>query len=71
MSSSKTYLDSVKNRNAYELIHRLLMRDGRIKYVEEHGYTVYDAKGSPLRSVWNRAGHHGTRGSQAKASPVE
>ena len=46
----KTYLDSVKNRNAYEIIHRLLMRDGRIKYVEEHGYTIYDSKGSPLRS---------------------
>ena len=46
----KTYLDSVKNRNAYEIIHRLLLRDGRIKYVEEHGYTIYDSKGSPLRS---------------------
>ena len=48
---SKTYQDSVKNRNAYKLIHRLLMPDGRIKYVEEHGYTVYDAKGSPLKSL--------------------
>ena len=47
----QTYLDSIKNRNAYKIIHRLLMRDGRIKYVEEHGHTIYDPKGNPLRTL--------------------
>ena len=48
---NKLYLNSVKNRKAYKIIHRLLMRDGRIKYVEEHGHTVYDPKGNPLRTL--------------------
>ena len=48
---NKLYLNSVKNRKAYKIIHRLLMKDGRIKYVEEHGHTVYDSEGSPLRTL--------------------
>ena len=47
----KTYLNSVKNHNLYSINHRLLMPDGRIKYVEEHGHTVYDSEGSPLRTL--------------------
>ena len=47
----KTYLNSVKNHNLYAINHRLLMPDGRIKYVEEHGHTVYDSEGSPLRTL--------------------
>jgi len=47
----KTYLNSVKNHNIYAINHRLLMPDGRIKYVEEHGHTVYDSEGSPLRTL--------------------
>jgi PAS domain S-box-containing protein len=48
---NKLYLNSVKNRKAYKIIHRLLMRDGRIKHVEEHGHTIYDSQGNPLRTV--------------------
>jgi len=46
----KAYTESVKNKSAYEITHRLLMKDGRIKYVSECGETIYDPQGRPLRS---------------------
>ncbi|MEW6133754.1 MAG: ATP-binding protein [Pseudomonadota bacterium] len=45
------YTESVKNRQPYDIEHRLLMKDGRIKYVNEKCETYYDADGTPLRSV--------------------
>lgn len=45
------YVDSVKNKTPYEVDHRLLMNDGRIKYVQERCRTDYDTAGRPLRSV--------------------
>jgi HD-GYP domain-containing protein (c-di-GMP phosphodiesterase class II) len=45
------YLDSVKNRTPYEITHRLLMPDGRIKIVHERGETSYNGFGKPVRSV--------------------
>jgi PAS domain S-box-containing protein len=47
----KSYTDSVKNKAPYEIEHRLLMKDGRIKYVHERCRTDYDADGTPLRSL--------------------
>jgi PAS domain S-box-containing protein len=38
----KAYRDSVAKRTNYEIDHRLLMPDGRIKYVRERGETYYD-----------------------------
>ena len=32
-------------------VHRIVTPKGKIKYVEEKGYTVYDKKGKPLRSL--------------------
>lgn len=46
-----TYKRSVENKTSYELIHRLLFDDGRIKYVHERGSTTYDVDGTPLRSI--------------------
>jgi len=46
----KAYSGSLTNRTPYRIIHRLLMDDGRIKWVEEHCQTSYDAAGKPLRS---------------------
>ena len=43
--------DSVQNKLPYEITHRLLMSDGRIKYIEERGKTIYDGSGNPLRSI--------------------
>ncbi len=45
------YTQSLRDRTPYELTHRLLMADGRIKYVRCHCRTVYDEYGRPLRSV--------------------
>lgn len=43
--------NSVQNKLPYEIIHRLLMSDGRIKYIEERGKTIYDESGNPIRSI--------------------
>jgi PAS domain S-box-containing protein/putative nucleotidyltransferase with HDIG domain len=48
---NKAYTASLETRNAYEIDHRLLMPDGRVKYVHESCETFYDFKGQPIRSV--------------------
>ena len=48
----EAYLTSIETRKPYEIIHRLRMADGRIKFIQEHGETHYDeATGRPLRST--------------------
>jgi len=44
------YRESLATGTTYELVHRLLMADGRIKWVHERGETDYAADGRPLRS---------------------
>ena len=44
------YRESVANRTAYDLTHRLLMPDGRVKHVHERCKTDYAEDGQPLRS---------------------
>lgn len=44
------YLESVKNHTTYNYVHRLLMDDGRIKYVREQGKTIYDHEGKASES---------------------
>jgi len=48
---NKAYTDSVENHGYYEIMHRLLMPDGRIKYIQERGQSFYDEQGTPLRSI--------------------
>ncbi|HLP96979.1 MAG TPA: HD domain-containing phosphohydrolase [Sideroxyarcus sp.] len=48
---NQTYRDSLKNRSSYQVEHRLLMKDGRIKYVHEKGETTFAEDGMPLRSL--------------------
>ncbi|HET7833824.1 MAG TPA: PAS domain S-box protein [Gallionella sp.] len=48
---NQAYTDSVKNRTPYDIVHRLLMPDGRIKYVHERCETHYSEAGQPLRSI--------------------
>ncbi|MDY0107479.1 MAG: EAL domain-containing protein, partial [Giesbergeria sp.] len=48
---SKAFADSVRRREAYDITHRLLMPDGRIKHVHERGETHYSESGQPLRSI--------------------
>ncbi|MFA7270761.1 MAG: EAL domain-containing protein [Sterolibacterium sp.] len=47
----RAYSDSLVSRTPYEITHRLLMRDGRIKWVVERGTSDFDAEGKPLRSM--------------------
>ncbi|MDD5028601.1 MAG: PAS domain S-box protein [Rhodoferax sp.] len=49
--TNKAYIDSVKNKVPYDIMHRLLMTDGRVKYVNERCETYYREDGKPLRSV--------------------
>ncbi len=45
------FAESVRNRTVLEITHRLLMKDGRIKFVRERCENFYDQTGRPLRSV--------------------
>ncbi|MFC1515587.1 PAS domain-containing protein [Thermodesulfobacteriota bacterium] len=45
------YTESVKNRTGYNIVHRLLLRGGTIKYVCEKCQTEYDKDGNPTRSI--------------------
>ena len=47
----KAYRDSVAKRTPYEIEHRLLMPDGRIKIIQECAVTLFDDAGTPLRSI--------------------
>lgn len=44
------YLNSLKTKEKFKIAHRLLMTDGRVKYVEESGDTLFDKNGNPLIS---------------------
>ncbi len=45
------YTNSLKTKKAYEVTHRLLMPDGRIKYVQEKCTSYFDENGEPIRSI--------------------
>jgi len=47
----KAYTDSVKIKTPYNIVHRLLLKDGTVKYVNEICRTEYDKDGNPLRST--------------------
>ncbi len=47
----RAYTKSVRDKKPYEIVHRLLMPDGRVKYVQEQCKTTYDAAGQPQRSL--------------------
>jgi PAS domain S-box-containing protein len=47
----RAYSDSVASRAPYDITHRLLMKDGRIKFVQERCQTDYLPDGTPKRSM--------------------
>jgi PAS domain S-box-containing protein len=47
----EAYRESLKSKQPYHIDHRLLMSDGRIKYVSEQCETTFDDTGSPLVSI--------------------
>jgi PAS domain-containing protein len=46
----RAYTDSLVTRSPYEITHRLLMGDGRVKWVIERCVSDFDADGKPWRS---------------------
>ena len=46
----RAYTSSVRMKTPYEITHRLLLPDGRVKYVQERCQTIYNAEGAPQRS---------------------
>lgn len=63
---NEAFTESVKNRQPYHSSHRLLMKDGRIKYVVERCETAYDDRGNPIQS--NGTVHDITELMQAEVS---
>lgn len=47
---NNAYSESLKKRTPYNINHRLLMKDGRIKYVQERCEIFFDRNGMPVRS---------------------
>ncbi|HEB56813.1 MAG TPA: PAS domain S-box protein [Gammaproteobacteria bacterium] len=47
---NQAYADSLKNKKPYDITHRLLMKDGRVKYLHEYCKTHFDDTGKPVRS---------------------
>jgi PAS domain S-box-containing protein len=47
---NQVYLESLATRQPYEIIHRIVMPDGRIKVLLGNGQTYYDANGEPYLS---------------------
>jgi PAS domain S-box-containing protein len=43
----QAYWDAVEQGKPYHLVHRILLSDGRVKWVEERGETVYGKDGAP------------------------
>lgn len=47
----REYRASVENRSHYDYAHRLLLPDGRVKYVRQRGRTEFADDGTPIRSI--------------------
>lgn len=47
----QVYDASIVQRTRYEVEHRLLFPDGRVKYILERGQPYYDADGKPVRFI--------------------
>ena len=47
---NQAYTDSLEKHAPYDIIHRLCMSDGRIKWVHEQCTSEFDASGKPIRS---------------------
>jgi PAS domain S-box-containing protein len=47
----RAYKESVTNRTPFNIEHRVLLNDGRIKFVHNQCHTNYDELGDPVRSI--------------------
>ena len=47
----RVYHDSIRDHTHYETSHRIVLADGTIKWVQEHGETIYAQDGTALRTI--------------------
>ena len=47
----RAFKQAIKDRTPYDLVHRLLMGDGRIKWIHEKGLVHYDDNGNGLNAI--------------------
>ena len=47
---NEVFNESITSQQPYQVVYRLLMADGRIKWVDERGQTTYSTSGTPLIS---------------------
>lgn len=45
------YIDSIQNQTDYQFIHRVNLKDDKIKYVQEQCRHNFDEDGNPIRSI--------------------
>lgn len=50
-SVNEAYTNSIKTQKPYEICHRLLMKDGRIKWIQERCFSKFSDDGQPLVSI--------------------
>ena len=48
---NNAFKNSLENRVPYDIVHRLLMKNGDVKYVNERCITEFDDLGKPLKSI--------------------
>lgn len=48
---NEAYTNSIKTKQPYSFVHRIVTKNNQIKYVEEKCNTDYDDKGNPLKST--------------------
>lgn len=50
-SVRQAYATSLKTREPYKIVHRIILHDGTMKYVNEKCSTIFNEQGEPLRSL--------------------
>jgi PAS domain S-box-containing protein len=48
---ARAYEHSVEHRTQYDFVHRIVMPDGRVKWLHERGRTLYGDGGEPIRTI--------------------
>jgi len=48
---NRAYTKHIENKSAYDIEHRILLKDGAIKYVHENCHSTYDENGNAIKSI--------------------
>lgn len=47
----QVFQQSLKEKTSFDIDHRLLLSDGKVKYVSQHGITYFNNTGDPVRTI--------------------